>query len=81
MPRKDYNYYKKPENIDLVDAYTNKDMTNAKHFNSLEDHTEPFEYSSFKDESFFDFSWKNDWLTVLVVVTIVIAAILWNLLA
>jgi len=26
---------------------------------------DPFDYDEYKDESFWDFSWKNDWMTVV----------------
>ena len=37
-------------------------------------HNDPFEYSSFKDESFWDFSWENDWKTIVGVVAMVAIA-------
>jgi len=28
-------------------------------------HNDPFNYDQYKDESFWDFSWENDWVTVV----------------
>ena len=41
-------------------------------------HNDPFEYSSFKDESFWDFSWENDkWMIVGVAVMIAVAGVIY----
>ena len=41
-------------------------------------HNDPFEYSSFKDESFWDFSLKRDkWTIVTVVAMIAVAGLIY----
>ena len=34
-------------------------------------HNDPFNYDQYKDESFWDFSWENDWLMVVGVVAMI----------
>ena len=36
-------------------------------------HNDPFDYDQYKDESFWDFSWENDW-PMVVGVAVMIAA-------
>jgi len=32
---------------------------------------DPFDYDQYKDESFWDFSWKNDWWMIVVVAAMI----------
>jgi len=34
-------------------------------------HNDPFDYDEYKDESFWDFSWGNDWLMVVGVIAMI----------
>jgi len=38
-------------------------------------HNDPFDYDHFKDESFWDFSWENDWPTVVAVGGMIVVAV------
>ena len=38
-------------------------------------HNDPFDYDQYKDESFWDFSWENDWPGVCTVVAIILWAV------
>ena len=34
-------------------------------------HNDPFDYDQYKDESFWDFSWKNDWWMIVGVAAMI----------
>jgi len=37
-------------------------------------HNDPFEHDQYQDESFWDFSWENDWKTIVGVVALMVVA-------
>ena len=38
-------------------------------------HNDPFEYGEYKDESSWDFSWENDWKTIVGVVAMIVVSL------